>query len=59
MVTHSSILAWKIPWTVESDGLQSVGCKELDMTERAYIYFIGLSLFLAALHGMQDLSSWT
>ena len=22
MVTHSSILAWRIPWTEESDGLQ-------------------------------------
>ena len=25
MATHSSILAWKIPWTEEPDGLQSVG----------------------------------
>ena len=25
MVTHSSILAWKIPWTEEPDGLQSMG----------------------------------
>ena len=25
MATHSSILAWKIPWTEESDGLQSMG----------------------------------
>ena len=25
MVTHSSILAWKIPWTEELGGLQSVG----------------------------------
>ena len=23
MATHFSILAWKIPWTEESDGLQS------------------------------------
>ena len=23
MATHSSILAWKIPWTVKPDGLQS------------------------------------
>ena len=22
MTTHSNILAWKIPWTEESDGLQ-------------------------------------
>ena len=25
MATPSSILAWKIPWTEESDGLQSMG----------------------------------
>ena len=25
MVTHSSILAWEIPWTVEFGGLQSMG----------------------------------
>ena len=25
MATRSSILAWKIPWTEESGGLQSVG----------------------------------
>ena len=25
MTTHSSILAWKIPWTKESGGLQSMG----------------------------------
>ena len=25
MTTHSSILAWKIPWTEEPGGLQSVG----------------------------------
>ena len=26
MATHSSILAWEIPWTEESGGLQSMGC---------------------------------
>ena len=25
MTTHSNILAWRIPWTEESGGLQSVG----------------------------------
>ena len=32
MATHSSILAWEIPWTEEPDGLQSMGCKESDTT---------------------------
>ena len=33
MATHSSILAWRIPWTEEPGGLQSMGSKESDMTE--------------------------
>ena len=33
MAIHSTILAWRIPWTKEPGGLQW-GCKELDMTER-------------------------
>ena len=33
MATHFSILAWRIPWTGEPGGLQSMGCKELDSTE--------------------------
>ena len=28
MVTHSSILAWRIPWTEEPGGLQSMGLQE-------------------------------
>ena len=28
MVTHSSILAWKILWTEESGGLQSMGLQK-------------------------------
>ena len=34
VATHSSILAWKIPWTEEPGGLQAMGSKESDMTER-------------------------
>ena len=33
MAIHSSILAWRIPWTEEPGGLQSIGCKESDTTE--------------------------
>ena len=33
MATHSSILAWRIPWTEEPDGLQSWGHKELVVPE--------------------------
>ena len=31
--THSSILAWRSPWTEEPGGIQSMGRKELDTTE--------------------------
>ena len=29
MATHSSILAWKIPWTEELGGLQSMGLQRI------------------------------
>ena len=32
MATHSTILAWRIPWTEKPGGLQSMGLQELDMT---------------------------
>ena len=32
MATHCTILAWKIPWTEEPDGLLSIGSQELDMS---------------------------
>ena len=35
MATHSSILAWKIPWTEEPGGLKSMGSGESDATEHA------------------------
>ena len=45
MAIHYSILAWRIPWTEEPRGLQSMGCKESDMTEQ-----LTLSLSLIYLH---------
>ena len=33
LAAHSSILAWRIPWTEEPGGLQSMGRKESDTTE--------------------------
>ena len=29
MATHSSILVWRIPWTKEPGGLQSMGSKRV------------------------------
>ena len=32
MATHSSVIAWEIPWTEEPGGLQSLGLQESDVT---------------------------
>ena len=37
MVTHSNILAQRIPWTEKPGGLQSWGHKESDTTECIHI----------------------
>ena len=34
MATHSSILAWEIPWTEELVGYSPRGCEESDTTEQ-------------------------
>ena len=36
MANHSSILAWRIPWTKEPRRLQSMGLLSSDMTEQIY-----------------------
>ena len=44
MATHSSILAWRIPWTEEPGRLQSMGSQESYMIEQ-----LTLSLFFTIL----------
>ena len=57
MATHSSTLAWKIPWAVEPGKLQSMGHEESDISERLHFDFslscigegnvnLGLRLFI-------------
>ena len=36
MATHSSIPAWKIPWTEETGRLHPLGRKQLDTTEQLH-----------------------
>ena len=38
MVTQSSILAWRVPWTEELGGLQSTVRKESDTTEQLHFH---------------------
>ena len=39
MPPHSSTFAWKIPWTEEPGGLQSMGLLESDKTEKLHFHF--------------------
>ena len=36
MVTHSSILAWRIPWTEKPGGLQSIGSQRIRYDRSVY-----------------------
>ena len=45
--THSSILAWEIPWTEELGGLQSMGLQRVGhdlMTKQEQQYFLAVNL---------------
>ena len=46
MATYSSILAWRIPWTEEPDGLQSIGRKRVghDLATRRRQHIYGLTI---------------
>ena len=41
MATHSSILAWRITWTEDPDGLQSMGSQSIrhDPVTNIFIFF--------------------
>ena len=49
MATHSSIVAWRIPWTEELGRLQSMGLQESDMPEQ-------LSMALKEIRGQPEIS---
>ena len=40
MASHSSILAWNIPWTVEPGRYTVHGVTELDMAARLTLYVV-------------------
>ena len=66
MATHSSILAQRIPWTEEPGGLQSMGLKESDTTERLHFHFSlprfgegnGNPLQCSCLENLRDGGAW-
>ena len=54
MASHSSILAWRIPWKEEPGGLQPMGYKDSDRTEQLHFHFplVGGVLILCACTGL-------
>ena len=67
MAPHSSTLAWKIPWTEEPGGLQSMGSLRVsDMTERLHFHFSlscigegnGNPLLCSCLENPRDGGAW-
>ena len=66
MATHSSTLAWKIPWTEQPGRLQSMGLLRSDMTERLHFHFSlscigegnGSPLQCSCLENPRDRGAW-
>ena len=42
VASHSCVLAWRISWTEEPGGLQSLGHKEWDTTEQLTLFTNGV-----------------
>ena len=45
MATHSSILAWRIPWTKEPGGLQSMRLQSQTRLSDCHFHFSALKIF--------------
>ena len=63
MATHSSILAWKIPWTEEPGGLQSTGSQRVGHNWATSLTYLHLLHFYTSWSIKEDLPShprqWT
>ena len=48
IATHSSILAWKIPWAEEPGGLQSMGLQRIghDCVTNFHFFLIGIFMYV-------------
>ena len=53
MTVHSSIRAWRVPWTEDPGGLQSLGHKESDVVERPTLS-LTLQTTVASLHSLKE-----
>ena len=61
MATHSSFLAWKIPWTEESGGLQSIGLQKVghDWSNLAAPWLGNSQLHMLGFSGDTDLEHFS
>ena len=53
MATHSSVLAWRIPWTEEPGGLQSIGSQRVEhdrATEHTSLFTVACSVLHTFFH---------
>ena len=57
MATHSSILAWEIPWTGEPDGFQSLGSQRVGNDLATKQHFINYKMYVYNLTKFID-QSW-
>ena len=57
IATHSSTVAWKIPWMEEAGRLQSMGHKESDTTDQLHfhVYFSSQARSTLNFKKIQDL----
>ena len=53
MAAQSSVLAWRISWTEEPSGLQSMGSQESDMTEATEHKTLFSSLVVFHFHALE------
>ena len=56
MATHSSILAWRIPWTEGPGELHSMGLQESDTTE--WLTFTHMLQYIAVTEKVPTILSW-
>ena len=57
MAAHSSILAWRIPWTEKPGGLQSMGSQNWTQLKRLSMHACPFSSDLARMHGLSQVTA--
>ena len=58
MATHSSILAWRIPWTEEPGGLQSMGSPRVghDLVHCLFFFFLNKCEYKVKVMGNDEIT---